>query len=57
VLGEPPVVVDQVQREDLGLKRRKHLDRGVHGDRHELAGGLDLERTVARDVEVRDEVV
>ena len=35
VLGETPVVVDQVQREDLGLERRQVFDRGLDGDGQE----------------------
>src|SRR3989454_646025 len=57
VLGETPVVVDQVQCEDLGPERRQVLDRGLDGDRHQLAGGLHLQRPLTRDVEVRHVVV
>ena len=51
-LAEPPVAVDEVEREDFRLERGQAFDRGVDRHADQLARGLDLQRPVHRHVHV-----
>ncbi len=54
-VGEKTLVLaDQVQREDLGLKRGQLFDRRLHLDRHKLTGRFDLQGFADGDIEVRN---
>ena len=57
VLAQSAIAIDQVQGEDLGLKRRQALDGRIGRHADELAGRLDLQRPIHRHVHVRDVVV
>src|SRR5439155_17510650 len=54
VVVEPPVVIDEIDRKNLRLKRGKLVDGWLQGDGHKLAVRFHLQRIVHRQIEIRD---